>query len=164
MADGTHELARVAALRQLQILDTGPEETYDDLCLVAATALRAPIAMITLVDERRQWFKARYGLEPKETARDIAFCHYTIQGAVPFVVADSWEDPRFCGNPLVIGPPNIRFYAGVPLTLPEGMTPGSLAVIDTVPRQLDEAGAECLKALGRLAVHHLVARRAAAQL
>lgn len=132
----TTEQERLAALRRYEILDTPPELDFDDLTGLAARVCATPIALLTLIDEERQWVKARVGLEITETPRDIAFCSYAIQQAGLFVVPDALADPRFANNPLVTEDPRIRFYAGSPLITPDGQALGTLCVIDRVPRQL----------------------------
>src|ERR1700692_3256506 len=107
-----NEESRVAALEKYAILDTDPELAFDDLTLLASFVCKTPIALISLIDEDRQWFKARVGISAKETSRDIAFCSTAIQQADVLVVPDAMKDERFCTNPLVVSEPNIRFYAG----------------------------------------------------
>ena len=123
-------------MRDCHILDTPPEQVYDDIANLAAHICKAPIAMISLVDRSRQWFKAKVGLTQKETARDVAFCAHAILFDDVFVVQDATEDDRFSANPLVTGEPKIRFYAGAPFTSSEGQPLGTLCVVDMFPRQL----------------------------
>src|SRR5215469_438444 len=123
------EQARLEELRKLAILDTPREAAYDDLAQLAAFVCQAPIATITLVDEDRQWFKARVGVEAVQTPRSESFCAHAILGDELFVVPDAREDERFCSNPLVTGDPGIRFYAGMPITGPSGHNLGTLCVI-----------------------------------
>ena len=132
--DGTVEIERLAALDQLQVLDTASEPLFDSLTELAARAFDAPIALISLVDASRQWFKACIGLDADQTAREISFCRHTILDDAVFVVLDAHQDARFAKNPLVTGAPFIRFYAGAPLITPQGHRLGSLCVIDTAPR------------------------------
>lgn len=146
------EVARLAALRRLSILDTPPEPDLDGITETMARVMDVPIALITLVDGERQWFKSRYGLEPQETPRSISFCGHATTSGEPLVVADASKDPRFLDNPLVVGEPNIRFYAGVPLRSPDGYAIGTLCIIDREPRILRahelavlEMLAECLE-------------------
>lgn len=142
-----NEEARLNALRELLLLDTPPEERFDRLARFAAEQLDMPIALLSLVDGQRQWFKSRVGLEITEGARDISFCGHAIMKNELFVVNDASSDPRFSDNPLVVGEPNIRFYAGAPLTGPSGHHIGTLCVIDTVPRTLGAVELSILDAL-----------------
>jgi GAF domain-containing protein len=132
------ELARLAALRSYRILDTDPEQGFDDLALLASQICGTPIAFIALIDENRQWFKARVGFNLKETTRSVAFCSHTIQQTDLLVVPDALGDERFRDNPLVTGEPHIRFYAGAPLITREGEALGTLCVVDRVPRTLTD--------------------------
>jgi len=157
------EAARLARLRDYRILDTAPEPIYDELARLAAFVCNTPSALITLVDEERQWFKARLGFEPQETAREVAFCAFTILGSDVMVVPDARLDERFRTNELVTGPPHIRFYAGAPLVLPSGQCLGSLAVLDHSPRQLDQAQLDALVALSHQVVAQLELRRVLAE-
>lgn len=124
------EAARLAALRSLQILDTDPDEALDDVTRAVAAYFGVPISLISLVDQDRQWFKSKVGLEVSETPREISFCHHTILGPNVFVVPDTGMDPRFKANRLVTGDPHIRFYAGAPLCSSMGYRIGSLCLID----------------------------------
>jgi GAF domain-containing protein len=153
-----NEVERLAKLRELLILDTPPEERFDRLVQFAAEQCDLPIAALSLVDERRQWFKARVGLDVSETTRDIAFCAHAIHapGTAVFEVEDATRDPRFRDNPLVTGGPGIRFYAGAPLETPEKVVLGTLCVIDTKPRRLDAADKAVLKAIRDLALAELL--------
>lgn len=159
-ASSEDETARLEALAAYGILDTAPEPPFDDLVSLASQFLQAPMAMLTLIDSRRQWFKARIGLAPAETPREIAFCDHTIRGKALFVVPDTRADERFRNNPLVLGEPNVRFYAGAPLKSAQGRMLGSLAVMDCVPRSLPPAQADVLKALARQAESQLELRLA----
>ncbi|MFL6248740.1 MAG: GAF domain-containing protein [Thermoanaerobaculia bacterium] len=153
------EEARLAALQRYEILDSDPEQALDEVVQLAATICGTPIALISLVDSSRQWFKARVGLTMMETPRDISFCAYAIQHDEIFVVTDALRDPRFARNPLVLGEPHIRFYAGAPLTTPDGLKLGTLCVIDSRPRELDRIQRDALRALARQAMVHLELRR-----
>lgn len=155
------EPARLDALHQLGILDSEPEERFDLLAKVAADALAAPIALVSLVDRERQWFKACIGLGERETPRDFAFCAHAVAARELLVVPDALIDERFADNPLVTGPPRVRFYAGVPLSLPDGFLVGTLCVIDVRARQLGEPERSLLCNIARL-VEVELARPAAA--
>lgn len=128
------EIYRLTTLRSLDLLDTPPEERFDRLTRIARHAFDVPIALVSLVDEERQWFKSKCGLAASQTPRDIAFCGRTIQQDELFVVGDASKDPRFSTNPLVTGEPNIRFYSGCPVVAGEGIRLGTLCIIDTRPR------------------------------
>jgi diguanylate cyclase (GGDEF)-like protein/PAS domain S-box-containing protein len=145
------EAQRVRALRRYRLLDTAPEPQFDDIAHLAAEVCAAPTAMVTLVDEKRQWFKARFNLPLRETPRNIAFCNYAIREPQhPLVVPNALTDPRFADNPLVLGSPGIRFYAGMAVVTPDGQPIGSVAVLDYAPRDgLSEAQGEALRALAR---------------
>ena len=125
---------RIQELLLYGILDTPSEENFDDITALAARYFDVPIALITLVDRDRQWFKSRVGLGVTQTARDIAFCDTAIQGTGVMVVTDARSDARFASNPLVTGEPGIRFYAGSPLVTPQGHALGTLCIIDRRPR------------------------------
>lgn len=130
---------RVAALRHLMVLDTPPEERFDRLVAFVASEFDVPVALISLVDENRQWFKSKIGIETCETSRDISFCAHALNSYDGFLlIEDALEDARFHDNPLVTGPPFIRFYCGAPLVLPSGMVVGTLCVIDSKPRGMDK--------------------------
>jgi len=146
-----HEEARLAALNNLGILDTGPEERFDRITRIASEAFDVPIALVSLVDRDRQWFKSCVGLNAKETPRDMAFCAHAILENEMLIVPDAFLDPRFADNPLVTGEPRVRFYAGCPLKLPDGNLMGTLCLIDTQPRQLDDRKINLLRDLGNLA-------------
>lgn len=147
-----NEAQRLKALRALEVLDTPPERAFDEVTALAARLLGVSIALISLLDERRQWFKSRVGLDAEEISRGVSFCGHTILGQELLVVEDALADPRFADNPLVLGAPQIRFYAGAPLTLAGGETVGTLCVIDHVPRQLDGAQRTILALLARQVV------------
>lgn len=149
---------RLDALRQLLVLDTPPEERFDRIAEFAAKEFDVPIALVSLVDEDRQWFKARVGLDVCETARDISFCGHAIASDEVMVVPDTLRDPRFVDNPLVSGEPSIRFYAGAPLKLPTGQRVGTLCLIDKTPRSYDEVDRAIHLALRDLVVEELLRR------
>jgi len=152
------EAARLDALHQYEILDTPPEAAFDDLVQVAATVCDVPIALVSLIDEARQWFKARMGVGAAETPRQYAFCAHTILQHDVMIVPDACADPRFVDNPLVTSDPHIRFYAGTPLETASGHRLGTLCVIDRKPRILTKAQVDMLKRLGRQVVRQLELR------
>ncbi|MGI9284421.1 MAG: sensor domain-containing diguanylate cyclase [Pseudomonadales bacterium] len=141
------EMARLQTLWSLNILDTQPEEHFDRLTRMAKRLFGVPIALVSLVDENRQWFKSADGLSVSETPRDISFCGHAILGNDAFVIPDATNDDRFADNPLVLDEPNIRFYAGCPLKFPNGSQLGTLCIIDREPRSLSEEDLEILKDL-----------------
>ncbi|NCT83366.1 MAG: GAF domain-containing protein [Comamonadaceae bacterium] len=151
-----NDAERLRALHALLILDTPPEQRFDRIVEFAADEFDMPIALISLVDEQRQWFKARVGLPACETPRDVSFCGHAIWHRELFEVGDATLDPRFADNPLVTGPPFIRFYIGAPLTLPGGATVGTLCLIDTRPRQFEMLDRRILAALRDLVVAELL--------
>jgi GAF domain-containing protein len=155
----TNDAARVDALQKYAILDSEPEQAFDDLTLLASYVCKTPIALISLVDEDRQWFKAKVGISATETSRDIAFCSTAIQQTEVFVVPDTLQDERFRTNPLVVSEPNIRFYAGAPLINEDGYALGTLCVIDRQPRELVADQETALKALSRLVLMQMDFRR-----
>lgn len=152
-----NEAARSGMLRSLNVLDTLPEERFDRLTRLARRLFNVPIALVSLVDSDRQWFKSCVGLAASETGRDISFCGHAILGEQIFLVGDAQLDERFHDNPLVAGEPGIRFYAGCPLTVADGSTLGTLCVIDLKPRQLDDEERELLRDLARMAEQELMA-------
>jgi len=152
------------ALRRYRILDTPIEAAFDDFAELATQICQTPIATVTLIDEHRQWFKAQRGLTDRETPREQAFCGYTILANDILVVEDAKLDTRFATNPLVLGSPHIRFYAGAPLTDPDGYNLGSICVIDREPRKLTEAQSRALQALARQVMSLMQLRRVSAEL
>ncbi len=159
-----NEKKRLKVLWEYSILDTVPEEIFDDLTELAAKICEAPIALISLVDERRQWFKSKVGLGVRETTRDVSFCAYALNQTDLFIVPDATADKRFAKNPLVKCDPHIRFYAGAPLVTPDGYVLGTLCVIDKVPRQLRPDQKQALRILARHVVSQLELRRRAREL
>jgi GAF domain-containing protein len=154
-----NEASRVAALHNYAILDTEPEQAFDELVLLASFICKTPIAMISLVDEDRQWFKSKVGVSISETPREIAFCATAIQQPDVFVVPDTLNDERFRNNPLVVSEPKVRFYAGAPLIDGEGNALGTICVIDRIPREFGPDQQAALKALSRLVLAQLEFRR-----
>ena len=159
-----HEAKRLAALERYKILDTVAEQAYDDIVKVASYICGTPIALVSLIDEQRQWFKARVGLEVPETPREQAFCDYTIRQKSTLIVEDATQDERFASNPLVTGAPDIRFYAGAPLITPDGFALGSLCVIDRQARTLTAEQISALESLARVVVNTLELRFISTQL
>ena len=159
-----NEARRLKILWQYDLLDTVPEEIFDDLTEMAARICEAPIALISLIDEKRQWFKSKVGVTINETSRDISFCVYAITQENLFIVPDATLDPRFAKNPLVTSDPKIRFYAGAPLITPDGHALGTLCVIDKVPRELREDQKQALRILARHVVSQLELRRRSREL
>jgi GAF domain-containing protein len=154
------EEERLKALRELDLLDTEPEEEFDELVQRAAEATGAPIAVMTLLDEARQWFKARVNLELESTDRDLAFCAHAILSPEDLtIVPDTLEDERFNDNLLVTEDPNIRFYAGAPIFTPDGYPIGTLCVIDAAPRGLSDEQADALRALAKEVSKQIERRR-----
>ena len=153
------EARRLEALRQYPLADLSPEQAFDDLTALAARICEAPISLISLVDERRQWFKSKIGLPARELPRDISFCRHTILQPDLFIVPDAAQDERFAGDPLVTGRAHIRFYAGAPLLTGDGQALGTLCVMDRVPRQLNPSQQEALLALSRQVVAQLELHR-----
>ncbi|NBF02979.1 diguanylate cyclase [Pseudomonas sp. Fl5BN2] len=152
-----NEALRIQTLRELNVLDTSPEERFDRLTRLAKRLFNVPIALVSLVDAERQWFKSCAGLEASETPRDISFCGHAILGDQILTVCDAELDERFHDNPLVVGEPGIRFYAGCPLTVPNGSKLGTLCLIDLKPRDLDDEDRALLRDLARMAEQELAA-------
>ncbi len=155
----TNEGDRLIALQRYQILDTLPEQEYDDLTQLAADICGTPIALISLIDRDRQWFKSRVGLDATETPRDISFCGHAVAADEMLYVPDTAQDLRFSDNPLVAGDPNIRFYTGVPLRTSDNFVLGTLCVIDVKPRELTPHQIKQLEALSRITINQLELRR-----
>jgi GAF domain-containing protein len=147
---------RIAALRELRILDTEPEERFDRVTRLAAALFEVPMALISLVDENRQWFKSCLGLTAQETPRDAAFCAHVVYSREPMIVPDTFKDARFADNPLVINEPRIRFYAGYPLILDDGSCIGTLCLFDTRPRILEDPDFERLHDLADIALREIL--------
>ena len=156
------EAARLDALRRCAILDTPPEERFDRLTRWAARHFNVPIALISMVDQNRQWYKACVGMSPADVNRKISFCAHAIHADDVFVIPDTLQDERFCDNPLVVGAPFIRFYAGAPLITSEGFRLGTMCLVDTAPRKFRRKHEADLQEFAATAVDMLEARRAAA--
>ncbi|MBD2343205.1 GAF domain-containing protein [Anabaena subtropica] len=154
-----NEQARLAALRRYQILDTEPEEVYDNLARLAAFICGTPIALVNFIDENRQWFKAKLGIDVPEMPRNVGLSYLCIEKQGVVVIPDTLADDRFINNPVVTSYPHARFYAGVPLMTPEGHFLGTLCVIDKVPKELTQAQIDALVALSRLVISQLELRR-----
>jgi PAS domain S-box-containing protein len=153
-----NETERLEELRRLAVLDTPPEKAFDNITQLAAGIFNVPIAAVTLIDENRQWFKSCVGLETREVGRNFAFCAHAILGAGVMIVPDAREDARFADNPLVTGPPHIRFYAGAPLRTSNGINLGTLTISDTKPRNLTENETARLAGLAALVVDEIQLR------
>ena len=151
----TDEQQRLKDLRALRILDTDPEERFDRLTRIAKRLFDVPIALVSLVDENRQWFKSKAGLEACETSREVSFCGHAILSDRIFIIEDAAADIRFADNPLVTGEPNIRFYAGLPLRYLTGSKLGTLCLIDRTARGFDEEDCDLLRDLGEIAESEL---------
>jgi GAF domain-containing protein len=160
----SNEVARLEALKDYRILDTAAEAPYDDIAALAAHICQVPVAMISLVDESRQWFKSKLGLTQQETPRDVAFCAHAILQSEPLIVRDALKDQRFADSALVTRAPHIRFYAGFPLTNPDGFALGTLCAIDRKPRQLTPSQKKAMQALTRQVMALLESRRVSSHL
>ena len=154
-----NETERLAALKDFQILDTPSEKAFDDLTRLASYICKTPIAVMTLIDADRQWFKSKVGIDVSETPREIAFCSHAILNEGTMIVPDALEDDRFRDNPAVTAEPHVRFYAGAPLATREGYKLGTLCVVDTVPRELSDGQLAALRALSRTATTQLELRK-----
>ncbi|WP_288380621.1 GAF domain-containing protein [uncultured Massilia sp.] len=150
-----NEQERLALLHELLLLDTPPEQRLDKIVEFASTEFEVPICLISLVDTNRQWFKARVGVDVCETSRDVSFCAHALGGDAVLVIPDALLDPRFHDNPMVTGEPHIRFYAGAPLIMRDGLAIGTLCLIDTRPRTIDAVGLAILSSLRDLVVLEL---------
>ena len=155
-ASPKNEECRLASLHSLRILDTEPEERFDRITRLAKKLFNVPIALVSLVDEERQWFKSSVGLDAKETSREVSFCGHAIHHSKTFVIEDTLQDERFFDNPLVINAPNIRFYAGQPIRSPSGENIGTLCIIDTKPRILTDDDIASLTDLAALVTDEFV--------
>lgn len=152
------EARRLAALAESGLMDTPAEEVFDRLVRLAAQVTDCPIALVSFLDERRQWFKARIGIDLAETPREWAFCSHVLEAGAVMMVADTADDPRFVHNPLVTGAPHARFYAGVPLSDAHGRQLGTLCVLDREPRRLRERELRALHELAAIASDEIARR------
>jgi GAF domain-containing protein len=153
-----NEKKRLQALRDLVLLDTPPEERFDRIAAFAASEFDVPMALVSLVDQDRQWFKSNFGLNIRETPRDVSFCGHAIAQSNPLVVHDALTDPRFSDNPLVTGHPFVRFYAGAGLRLPYGQVVGTFCILDRRPRSFDRLDEAILCGLRDLVVEEIFRR------
>jgi len=154
-----NEARRLKALRDLVILDTPPEARFDRISAFAAKEFNVPIALVSLVDQDRQWFKSSFGMgDVQETPRDISFCGHAVTMAKTLIVPDALADPRFADNPMVVGHPYVRFYAGALLRLPYGQVVGTLCIMDRRPRQFDKLDEAILNGLRDVVVEELFRR------
>jgi signal transduction histidine kinase len=153
-----NEEERIQALYRLKILDTAPEPQFDDLTALAAALTGCPIALVSLIDVNRQWFKSKCGIDGSETDRSLAFCAHAILNRDLMEIPDARQDPRFAEHPMVVGEPHVTFYAGMPLTSDQGFCYGTLCVVDTKPRSLSDEQRDLLQKLGRQVLRHMEAR------
>lgn len=154
----SNEQERLRELKKFEVLDTLPEDIFDEITRLAARICGTKIALVSLVDAKRQWFKSRYGLEATETPREVSFCGHAILQDEVFLVEDSALDPRFSDNPLVVGTPSVKFYAGVPLKTPSGFCIGTLCVIDSEKKSLTDKQTHVLRMLAREVIEILEIR------
>lgn len=162
--DADAEKSRINDLQLYEIMDTAAEKAFDDITGLASMVCETPISLVSFVDDHRQWFKSRQGLDTTETPREHAFCAHVIQGDNIMVVEDAHNDSRFADNPLVTGEPNIRFYAGAPIIVESGAALGTLCVVDREPRILSKVQLQSLEVLRDVVVSLLELRRAASDL
>ena len=155
------EERRLEALKGFEVLDTPPEETFDRITRLAKALMEAPIALVSLVDRDRQWFKSRQGLDMAQSPRNVSFCAHAIEHDGPLIVPDARKDPRFRDNPLVVGDPKIRFYLGIPLKTSEGYNLGTLCVMDRRPRQASQTQIAAMYDLASFVIDELELRRLA---
>lgn len=153
------ETGRLAALDEASILDTMPEQEFDDIVFLASLVCGTPMAVLGLIDRDRQWYKAKVGVDKDEVPRNLSFCVYTILQEEVLAVPDARNDPRFRDNPFVATDPGIRFYAGAPLRTPEGHALGTLCVYDMAPHDLTPEQTKALDALARMAMQRIQLRR-----
>lgn len=158
-----NEASRLETLHALNILDTPPEEGFDRVTRLAQRLFRVPMAFVSMIDTHRHWFKSAAGAEPAETPRDLSFCAHAILGDDVMIVPDTQRDPRFADHPAVTGAPHIRFYAGCPLTMPNGARLGTLCIVDVASRDFDAEDRAALRDLAAIVEHELLARQLALQ-
>ena len=154
------EEARLAALDRYDILDTSSEESFDRVTRLVRRIFRVPMSTITFIDGHRQWFKSQSGLVDRETDREPAFCNFAVSMGAPLIVEDALADPRFANNPFVLGPPHIRFYAGIPLIAPDGQAVGTLCAMDRTPRSFEMKELATLSDLANFVLSELELRAA----
>lgn len=160
MIEEKTEARRQQALDACCIMDTVPEDVYDRIVNLASMIFDVPVSLVSLIDHDRQWFKAKVGLDVTETPREWAFCDHAIRSSKLFEITDPQGDNRFCDNPLVTGPPHIRYYAGMPLITPDRHALGTLCIIDTKPRDpLTEPRRQILSELAQMAMREIDLRR-----